>query len=174
MANGSPATATADTGWMNDVQKTLAYFTTVAYVVLIFIWTFFPPKMEPESMAQLNQMMTTLQTLLVGAFGFFLGNSMSNKTKDEQSAKVAATLAERVTSSTSTSGPPAATISVIPWWIKLKNGEPAAITAEAANDPRVMAFVTAANVGAATAADLDYLVSKNLLTRARADEIKAT
>jgi len=72
---------------MNDVQKGLAWFITMALVALIFVWVFRPPQMAPESMAQLNSLVSTLQTLVVMAFGFFLGSSKATQNKDEAQAK---------------------------------------------------------------------------------------
>lgn len=58
------------------------------------------------------------------------------------------------------------------WWdSKLSEEERIAIAA-AGSDPQVMSFITAANTGDATPEHLEYLVTKGLLTQARADEIK--
>lgn len=80
----------------SDTQKGLAWFISVSFVTLIFAWVFFPPVMSPESMAQLNNLVSTLVTLVVMAFGYFLGSSRSSKDKDEASAKVTEHLASKI------------------------------------------------------------------------------
>lgn len=84
------------TSMFSDTQKGLAWFITGSFVLLIFLWVFFPPTMAPESMAQLNNLVTTLVTLVVMAFGYFLGSSRQSKDKDTASAKITETLAEKV------------------------------------------------------------------------------
>jgi hypothetical protein len=74
---------TSVTSGMNDVQRGLAWFITTAFVVLIFVWVFRPPVMAPESMAQLNQLVSTLQNILLIAIGFFFGSSKSSQNKDD-------------------------------------------------------------------------------------------
>ena len=54
---------------MNDVQRGLAWFICISFIVLIFVWVFRPPVMAPESMAQLNQLVSTLQNILLLAIG---------------------------------------------------------------------------------------------------------
>lgn len=167
MANG----AIEESGWMNDVQKTLAYFITVSFVLLIFVWIFKPPVMAAESMAQLNALVSTLQNVLLMSFGFFLGANMSSKLKDESQNRMLDKLTPPAAPLTAV--PPAPSTLVPPWWARLDDAEKNAITAASAADPRVNAFVTASQVGAATVDDLNYLVSKGLLTQDRATAIAA-
>lgn len=58
-----------------------------------------------------------------------------------------------------------------PWWTSLTEEEKTRLSAQAALDVRVQAFITASTVGSATKEDLDYLVTNKLLTRERADEL---
>lgn len=68
---------------MSDVQRGLAWFITIAFVGLIFLWMLKPPTMQPESMAQLNQLVSTLQNILLLAVGFFFGSSTSKQKQDD-------------------------------------------------------------------------------------------
>ena len=68
---------------MSDVQRGLAWFISISFVTLIFLWVLKPPVMAPESMAQLNQLVSTLQNILLLAIGFFFGSSKSSQNKDE-------------------------------------------------------------------------------------------
>lgn len=108
-------------------------------------------------------------TILVGVLGtnftqvisYWIGSSSGSTAKDEQQAKVAEKLAEKVQPS------PA----VVAWWSLLTDAERGAIIA-ATGDERVAAFVTTAKIGAASVDDLAYLVTKNLLTAERAGAIQ--
>lgn len=173
MADTTETEIPAPQGWMNDVQKTLAYFVTVAFVLLIFLWVFFPPSMSPESMAQLNQMVTTLQTLLVGAFGFFLGNTAAKITQDIKQQKVV----DKLTSTNPPNGGPVAPLSaptiIVSWWSLLEASEKDGIDAASKTDPRVTEILTALQSGKAEAKDINDLVAKGLLTQERASKILA-
>lgn len=68
---------------MSDVQRGLAWFISISFILLIFVWVFRPPVMAPESMAQLNQLVSTLQNILLLAVGFFFGSSKSSQNRDE-------------------------------------------------------------------------------------------
>lgn len=83
-------------GVFGDVQKGLAWFIVIAFVVLIFVWVFKPPVMAPESMAQLNQLVSTLQNILLLAVGFFFGSSKLAQNKDEAQNKAAEKLADKL------------------------------------------------------------------------------
>lgn len=72
----------------SDTQKGLAWFISVSFVLLIFLWVLHPPVMAPESMAQLNALVSTLVNLVLLAFGYFLGSSRSSKDKDDSNAKI--------------------------------------------------------------------------------------
>jgi len=95
---------------MSDVQRGLAWFISVSFILLIFVWVFRPPVMAPESMAQLNQLVSTLQNILLLAIGFFFGSSKSSQNKDD--AIMSAALAETPTASTTTTVEPAKTTTV--------------------------------------------------------------
>lgn len=95
---------------MSDVQRGLAWFISISFIMLIFVWVFYPPKMSPESMAQLNQLVSTLQNILLLAIGFFFGSSKSSQNKDD--AIMTAALAETPTASTTTTVEPTKTTTV--------------------------------------------------------------
>lgn len=165
MANGNGS----DGGWMGDVQRALALliigllvFASGGLVIRLII------SADTGSVVDLAKiMLAALVNMGLIALGFFFGSSKSKETAD--AAKDA--LVDKLTPQTPT---PAPTVPVPPWWSRLLDGEKNAITAAAAADPRIAAFVTASQGGAATADDLSYLVSANLLTQDRADAIKGT
>lgn len=95
---------------MSDVQRGLAWFICVSFILLIFVWVFKPPTMAPESMAQLNQLVSTLQNILLLAIGFFFGSSKSSQNKDD--AIMTAALAPVSPVSTTTTVEPAKTTTV--------------------------------------------------------------
>lgn len=97
---------------MNDVQRGLAWFICVSFVLLIFIWVFHPPVMAPESMAQLNQLVSTLQNILLLAIGFFFGSSKSSQNKDDAIMKSALEPTPSPPVSTTTTVEPAKTTTV--------------------------------------------------------------
>lgn len=83
MADETKTVPTTVANVLDDVQKGLAWFIVIAFVALIFVWVFRPPVMAPESMAQLNQLVSTLQNILLIAVGFFFGRSKGEQNKDE-------------------------------------------------------------------------------------------
>lgn len=122
----------------------------------------------------LDTMITILfSTCLVTVFQFTFGSSRGQQTSTETQNKVV----EKLTA-TAPAGPPGpvapipAPVVVIPWWSLLTDAERSAISTAAPTDPKAASFQAAAQTGKATADDLAYLVSKDLLTQARADAIK--
>jgi hypothetical protein len=97
---------------MNDVQRGLAWFICVSFILLIFVWVLRPPVMAPESMAQLNQLVATLQNILLLAIGFFFGSSKSSQNKDDAIMKSALSPTPPPPVSTTTTTTPAATTTV--------------------------------------------------------------
>lgn len=167
MANGT----TESQGWMSDVQRviglllvgTIALCTVGATIMLIV-------SSAPDG--SLVDMAKTLQAAVVNmtliALGFFFGSNMSKVVADAGQQKIV----EKLTSPT-VPAPVAVAAVIAPWWSKLTDTEKNVIAANAKDDPRVNTFMTASASGAATTDDLDYLVTKGLLTQARADEIKS-
>lgn len=115
-------------------------------------------------------------TLLVGALasnftsvvGYWIGSSSGSTAKDEQMSRTADKLAEKVPAAPPLPG--GGPIKVR--WVSLKEGERTAIAATGATDPRVAKFMVDSQNGGALPEELDYLVSKNLLTEPRVEEIK--
>jgi hypothetical protein len=97
---------------MNDVQRGLAWFICISFIMLIFVWVFKPPVMAPESMAQLNQLVSTLQNILLLAIGFFFGSSKSSQNKDDALMKSALDPSSSQKVSTTTTVEPAKTTTV--------------------------------------------------------------
>lgn len=105
---------------MGDVQRGLAWFISISFILLIFVWVFKPPVMAPESMAQLNQLVSTLQNILLLAIGFFFGSSKSSQNKDD-AIMTAALAPVPVAGTTTTTIEPAKTTTVTE--ISKKEGE---------------------------------------------------
>lgn len=103
MDENKPSISTTMGIAMSDVQRGLAWFICVSFILLIFVWVFKPPVMAPESMAQLNQLVSTLQNILLLAIGFFFGSSKSSQNKDE--AIMSAALSETTPITTTTVEP---------------------------------------------------------------------
>ena len=154
----------------------LAFFlVVVAAALLVFFANILinnKGTIDAGTAAMIATMVTTFILMAKSACDYQTSSSAGSDKKDDAQTAVSKALAEKVPSpipvQSVTLPPP-----VTPWWGLLVNGEPAAITAAAATDPKVMAFITAANVGAATPDDLAYLVSKGLLTAERATIIQS-
>ncbi len=124
--------------------------------------------LDPGTIALLAGFITTFILMAKSGSDYQFSSSAGSDKKDETQAQVSSKLAEKVPGAPGTSGP------IPPWWSRLTDAEKNVITAAVATDPRVAAFVTASQVGAATSDDLAYLVTKGLLTQDRATAIAAS
>lgn len=150
--------------WAPDSQV----FVIAAVVVYVGIALFYRMTHPAEINDKLLDMMLTILfgTAFVGIVNYLIGSSRGSAAKDDTTNRIVEKL-------TSPNGPVAAALSPAPptgWWARLSDAEKTALTAS--TDARVQAFVTASTAGNATADDLAYLVSKNLLTQERADAIQ--
>lgn len=125
-----------------------------------------------------GQLLNTLLGMYVGTgmitsinwwMGSAKGSDANNKMADANSEVV-----RKLSTTVGTGNGQQPNVPIPPWWSRLNDGEKNAITAAAPSDPRVAAFITASQVGAATPEDIAYLVSKGLLTQDRADAVKGT
>lgn len=162
---------TAQPGWMSDVQRALAIILvatfSVALLVMVVRVTFWGD--IPTISDILKIMVPALINVVTFVLGYFYGSSKAKDTSDTSQQKIV----DKLTSTPT----PIAPAPAVAWWTKLSDSEKTAITTaqglgSVSPDARVAAFVTASQVGAATPDDLNYLVSKGLLTAARANEIK--
>ena len=180
MADDTPTTAmvqpprTIREAIVNAPAKiVLAFFLTVVaanmVIVLLIILVYAKGTIDAGTIALIASMVMLFIKMAADGNGYQFNSSAGSDKKDDVNATVSKALADKVQPAAPVVPPPAP----IAWWGRLKNGEPAAITAAAATDPKVMAFITAANVGAATPDDLTYLVTKGLLTQERATAIQA-
>lgn len=181
MANGSDASAPAKTSlWKSDEKPWWAPDAqgfTIAVILLIVAIALFYRMTHPSDVndKMLETMLTIMfSTALVAIINYLFGSSRGSSAKDDTQNKVI----EKLTSTTppGPTGPVAplpAPVVVVAWWSKLTDAERAAVTAAAPTDPAAASFMAAAQTGQATAADLDDLVSKGILTQARADAIEA-
>lgn len=173
MANGDDATKTV-TGSLMNLKGALAFFLVVvaAGLVVFLVNTLVNSagKLDAGTIALFASFVTMFIKMAADGTGYQFSSSSGSEKKDEVQASVSAKLADKVP----TPPAPPPSVPIPPWWSRLQDGEKNAITTAAVADPRVAAFVTASQVGAATKDDLDYLVTKTLLTQDRATAIAAT
>lgn len=157
----------------------LAFFLiTVAALLVVFfilIVTNRPngaPPLDAGTVAVIVGLITTFVLMAKSASDYQFSSSAGSDKKDDAQTAVSKALAEKVPAPPTV--PAAASVlTPAPWWSTLTDLEKNVIAANAKDDPRTAAFMTAAAAGAANADDLAYLVTKGLLTQARADEIKS-
>lgn len=160
-------------GFMTDVQRALAMMLIGAFVltllimaIRITIWG------DPPTLVDiLKTLISALINVVMLVLGYFYGSSKAKETSDSSQQKVI----EKLTSTAPPTGGPVAPLAaatvVVAWWSKLTDAERTAITEAAPTDPKVAAFMAAAQTGKATPEDLAYLVTKGLLTQERATVI---
>lgn len=174
--NDSAGKATDDsTGWMSDVQRALALMIVGSFAISTLLATirvvFFDA--SPAVLDMTKTLQQSLQNMALIALGFFFGNTMAKMQQDRGQQQVVDKL---------TSAPPQGPVAPVPspvvapapvvvvsWWSLLTDDEKAAITIATATDSRVQVFLNAAPAGRATIEDMQYLLSKNLLTKERFD-----
>lgn len=170
MANGNESD-----GWMNDVQRALALALIGIFVVTLFVMavrvTFWG---EPTIVVDLlKTLIAALVNVVMLVLGYFYGSSKAKEASDSSQQKIV----EKLTSTAPPNGGPvaplAAPVVVVAWWSLLTDAERAAIAAAAPTDPKVAAFMSAAQVGKATPDDVANLVAAGLLTTERAAAIQA-
>ncbi len=69
------------TSW-NDTQKILAFVIVAAFILVVILWMFFPPKGDPGTIAVLNTLVGALVTMAVSVSMFYFGSSRGERTKD--------------------------------------------------------------------------------------------
>lgn len=67
----------------SDTQKILALFIVGAFISVILIWIFFPPKGDAGSIAVLNTLVGTLGAGFGAVLTYFFGSSKSSSDKDD-------------------------------------------------------------------------------------------
>jgi hypothetical protein len=156
-----------------DRKIVLAFFLTglaaVLFMFLAVLLVYAPAgKIDAGTFGLLASMIMLFIKMAADACGYQTQSSAGSDKKDDTNATVAKSLADKV--STNSAVPSAV---VVAWWGALDAAEQASLTAAAATDPKVQAFIDAAKTGKASAADLAYLVSKipPLLSQARADAL---
>lgn len=142
--------------WPETPQTLIGVVLVLAVVILTFVLAFKDPSGDMFKF-MIGGLMTTGFAAIIG---FYFGSSAGSKSKDD-----ALMLAAKSGAST----PPPVT----PWWPLFTDAEKNAVTAAAAGDARVQAFVTASASGYGSQDDLTYLVSLGIMTQARATEIAA-
>ena len=168
MANGNDTA----TGWMSDVQRNIAMILVGTFAAVTLFATAVST-LWPEATA-LSDMAKTLQAALVNmsliALGFFFGSNMAKQAADVRQQDII----EKMTPTALGTPPPPPTPTQpqppVVWWGKLTEPEKTGIVASP--DARVQLIAAAMTAGNATPDDLAYLVTNNLLTQIRADEIQ--
>lgn len=155
--------------WAPDMQTALALGIVGICGTVVFLRMF--KNAPPVDDKILDTMITILfSTCLVTVYNYSFGSSRGSQSKDDTQNKIV----EKLTA-TQPPGPPGPVAPVptvtVAWWSLLTPGEQGRITGAAANDARIAAFIAAAQTGKASGDDLTYLVSRGLLTDARAKEI---
>lgn len=155
--------------WAPDAQG----FVIGAIVFYVGIALFYRMTHPAEINDKLLDMMLTILfgTAFVGIVNYLIGSSRGSQAKDDTTNKIV----EKLTSPSGPVTPAAAPVVVVSWWSLLQPAEQTALEAAAVSVPpdvRVQAILTALKSGKAEAPDLADLVTKGLLTQARADEIK--
>lgn len=128
-------------------------------------------RLDAGTIALLASFVTMFIKMAADGTGYQFSSSAGSDKKDDTQAKVASSLAEKVSAPQPAPPPPPPPVAA--WWSDLDDAEKNAITAAGATDPRTQAIIAAMTAGSATADDLAYLVSKDLLTQVRADAIKS-
>lgn len=156
----------------------LAFFLIIVAALLVVFFIMIvtnrpngAPPLDAGTVAVIVGLITTFVLMAKSASDYQFSSSAGSDKKDDAQTAVSKALADKV--------PVPATVSVpaavaAPWWGKLTDLEKNVISANAKDDPRLAAFMTAAAAGAANADDLSYLVSKGLLTQDRATAIQTS
>ena len=157
--------------WMSDVQRLIAMVLILTYCFVTLMATLFslwqPTALVITDMAKTLQQNLTNMGLI--ALGFFFGNTMAKMAQDVGQQKVVEKLTSPPPNGPVAPVPSPTQVVVVSWWSLLTDEEKKTIQDAALTDPRVQVFLTAAPAGRAVAEDMEYLVSKNLLTRERYD-----
>ena len=76
------------TPW-SDTQKILALVIPVCFIIVIFVWMFFPPRLGDGATAVLNTLVGTLGSLTAMIITFYFGSSRGAANKDSTIATLA-------------------------------------------------------------------------------------
>lgn len=163
-------------GWMADVQRALALiligFLALASFGLVIRLIISADIAAVVDIAKI--MLAALVNMGLIALGFFFGSSQSKEKADASQQKIVEKLTSAAPPPSGPVAPLAAPLApVVAWWSLLTDPERDAIKRASNTEPKVATFMAAAQAGRASDADLANMVSLNLLTQARADQIKA-
>lgn len=167
-ATTPPATLKGAVLSMNP-RITLAFFLVIIAAILI-VWLGYilvNKTADAGTAALLAGLVTLIVKMADSSVNYQYQSSAGSDKKDETNATVQKALADKMPAQQN-----AAPTVVVAWWSLLTDAEKAAIAAAAPTDPRVTAFVKAAEIGKAVADDLTYLAGKGLLTPERAATLK--
>lgn len=152
------------------LKGSLAFFLVCVAAFMTILWMLHPPTGDASQIGLLAGFVTLFIKMAADAIGFQFNSSAGSEKKDEVQAVVSAKLADKVP--TPPPPPSAAPSVVMAWWSLLTDAEKTALATPPVDD-RVQKFMDTAKLGRATPDDLAYLVSRNLITAARAAEIES-
>lgn len=137
----------------------LNIFITFAAVVLLSLFI----KIPIDGPA--GQLLEVLKNVVLIMVGFYFGSAISNRRKDE------AIIGQMAPAKNPPNVPDVTP--VVAWWSLLTDTERNAIQSAVPNNPQLAAIMTAMQAGKGTKADLEYLVTRGMLSPDRADVIGA-
>lgn len=92
-----------------SLQGMIAFLVTVAFILIILVWMFFPPKGDAGSIAVLNTLVGSLAAAFGMVVSYFYGSSSGSKDKDDtikaMSGVATTTSAAGVTTTANTNNP---------------------------------------------------------------------
>lgn len=158
------------------VQRAISYAVIGVFASLMvqmaakIIWFDGPGDANKDTVELMKQGWNLLQNLMMGVAGYWIGSAKSADVGRAEQAKVTEKMTDKVIANGTVTTPKS-------WWLKLNSEETAAIIAAGdlagGNDAQVRDFITAAKASRGTVAQLEYLVTKGLLTQERATAIQA-
>lgn len=168
-------TQTNDTTWMGDVQRVLALILVGTFALALIVLTLrLVVWGDPPTLVDLvKTLISALINVVMLVLGYFYGSSKAKEQSDTASQRVV----EKLTSAppqgpVAPAGTP--TTAPMPWWNLMTDAERAAITAASGIDPldtKLAAIVSGPVKMKPDKEEIEYLVSKNLLTPERATAI---
>lgn len=172
-------TATESTNWMSDVQRVLAIVLvgTFAVVLLLFgvrlvIWGDAPTLVD-----LLKTLISALINVVMLVLGYFYGSSKAKEQSDSSQQRVVEKLTSAPPNGPVAPVPSPTTAADVAWWNKMTDAERAAILSAAGADPsdtKLSAIVSGPVKMKPDPDEIAHLVSKGLLTQARATAIQTS
>lgn len=160
-----------------SLKGLLAFFLVCVAAFMVILWMLHPPTVDAGTAALLASFVTMFIKMAADSIGYQYNSSAGSDKKDDTQAKVADKLASAVAplpgAPTNGGAPGTPSAPVVAWWPLLTDTERNAIQSAVPNNPQLAAIMTAMQAGKGTKADLEYLVTRGMLSADRADVIGA-